>query len=229
MTRRQIGWLVAIVVLLLTFVGVSFGIYKYGRDDTTSGIGTSVTTSAPPVIVLAPSTVPVPTAQTVPGLPMGCIMPNVVGTLAAPAWLSDGSDYVIQMTYQGTQRRLPLSTWASHKVKMSSLRSQWEAICPAGTSALNPFPTPKPQPAPKPAPSATVSPELPTYYSYQYTTFDDLAQLGVPKGTYCKHMLMWGWRFPEVNSWYLEHGAPSHMDADGNGIPCETIYPPYTS
>jgi hypothetical protein len=26
-------------------------------------------------------------------------------------------------------------------------------------------------------------------------------------------------------AYYLDHGSPARMDADGNGIPCETVYP----
>jgi hypothetical protein len=37
---------------------------------------------------------------------------------------------------------------------------------------------------------------------------------------------MWdrGWSYTAMYAWYVSHGYPSHMDADGNGIPCETVY-----
>jgi hypothetical protein len=50
------------------------------------------------------------------------------------------------------------------------------------------------------------------------------AKLKLTKGSYCKSMHAAGWSFAEVQAYYLAHGSPAHMDADGNGVPCETVY-----
>jgi Excalibur calcium-binding domain len=33
-----------------------------------------------------------------------------------------------------------------------------------------------------------------------------------------------GWSFEEARAYYEDHRQPAHMDADGDGIPCETVY-----
>jgi hypothetical protein len=44
-------------------------------------------------------------------------------------------------------------------------------------------------------------------------------------GRYCKTMRQWGWSYARVLRYWHSHGRPDHMDADLNGIPCETVYP----
>lgn len=43
-------------------------------------------------------------------------------------------------------------------------------------------------------------------------------------GKYCAAMHAAGWSFEEARAYYQDHGQPAHMDADGDGIPCETVY-----
>jgi len=43
-------------------------------------------------------------------------------------------------------------------------------------------------------------------------------------GKYCAAMHAAGWSFEKARAYYEDHGRPAHMDADGNGIPCETVY-----
>jgi Excalibur calcium-binding domain len=43
-------------------------------------------------------------------------------------------------------------------------------------------------------------------------------------GKYCAAMHAAGWSFEKARAYYEDHGQPAHMDADGDGIPCETVY-----
>jgi len=43
-------------------------------------------------------------------------------------------------------------------------------------------------------------------------------------GKYCAAMKAAGWSFEKARAYYEDHGQPAHMDADGDGIPCETVY-----
>jgi hypothetical protein len=43
-------------------------------------------------------------------------------------------------------------------------------------------------------------------------------------GKYCAAMHAAGWSFKKARAYYDGHGQPAHMDADGDGIPCETVY-----
>ena len=48
---------------------------------------------------------------------------------------------------------------------------------------------------------------------------------GLPSGLYCRDLAARGYSFSDA-LWYWEReGYPSRMDADKNGIPCETVYP----
>jgi Excalibur calcium-binding domain len=43
-------------------------------------------------------------------------------------------------------------------------------------------------------------------------------------GKYCAAMKAAGWSFEKARAYHENHGQPAHMDADGDGIPCETVY-----
>jgi Excalibur calcium-binding domain len=50
------------------------------------------------------------------------------------------------------------------------------------------------------------------------------SRLALVQGKYCAAMRAAGWSFDEARAYYEDHGQPAHMDADGDGIPCETVY-----
>lgn len=41
----------------------------------------------------------------------------------------------------------------------------------------------------------------------------------------CKNLKSRGYNFAEANAYWELEGKPDRMDADGNGIPCQTVYP----
>ena len=45
------------------------------------------------------------------------------------------------------------------------------------------------------------------------------------QGLFCRDLEPDGYTFAEAVAYWLREGAPDRMDADGNGIPCETVYP----
>lgn len=45
-------------------------------------------------------------------------------------------------------------------------------------------------------------------------------------GQFCRDLSAAGVPLEEAVAYWLLEGAPARMDADGNGIPCETVYPP---
>jgi len=47
-----------------------------------------------------------------------------------------------------------------------------------------------------------------------------------PDGLFCRDLKARGYTFPQALAYWLADGRPARMDADGNGIPCETVYPP---
>lgn len=48
---------------------------------------------------------------------------------------------------------------------------------------------------------------------------------GLPSGLLCRDLLARGIDVYGALSYFIADGYPSRMDADGNGIPCETVYP----
>jgi len=47
----------------------------------------------------------------------------------------------------------------------------------------------------------------------------------VPSGLYCKDLKARGLSYAESVGYWFAEGSPDRMDADRNGIPCETVYP----
>jgi ligand-binding sensor domain-containing protein len=52
------------------------------------------------------------------------------------------------------------------------------------------------------------------------------ADLDRTSGRFCRDLSAAGVPLQEAIAYWLLEGAPARMDADGNGIPCETVYPP---
>jgi hypothetical protein len=48
---------------------------------------------------------------------------------------------------------------------------------------------------------------------------------GLPSGLMCRDLRNRGYDVYEAIAYYLINASPPNMDADGNGIPCETVYP----
>lgn len=71
-------------------------------------------------------------------------------------------------------------------------------------------------PAPAPAPRVPVAPPDPYQAAYDAFNFHP--------GKVCREMWDRNWSYTAMYAWYTSHGYPNHMDADGNGIPCETVY-----
>lgn len=86
-----------------------------------------------------------------------------------------------------------------------------DAVVPAPPpSPTTPAPALTPVPPPQAAPPVAAPPAVP-------------AALG--GGLFCKDLRAAGHSYAQaVDYWYAE-GAPDRMDADLNGIPCETVYP----
>ena len=49
---------------------------------------------------------------------------------------------------------------------------------------------------------------------------------GEPPDQFCRDLNSSGYRFPDALAYWLMESTPDRMDADGNGVPCETVYDP---
>jgi hypothetical protein len=50
---------------------------------------------------------------------------------------------------------------------------------------------------------------------------------GLRAGLFCRDLMASGYSYVAAIDYWRMHGQPDKMDADGNGIPCETVYPAY--
>jgi Excalibur calcium-binding domain len=46
-----------------------------------------------------------------------------------------------------------------------------------------------------------------------------------PDGLFCRDLKARGYGFRQALGYWIANGRPARMDADGNGVPCETVYP----
>ena len=49
---------------------------------------------------------------------------------------------------------------------------------------------------------------------------------GLAAGLFCRDLNARGYSYVAATDYWRRHGQPNQMDADRNGIPCETVYPP---
>lgn len=49
---------------------------------------------------------------------------------------------------------------------------------------------------------------------------------GLSAGLFCRDLMARGYSYVAATDYWRMHGQPNQMDADRNGIPCETVYPP---
>lgn len=49
---------------------------------------------------------------------------------------------------------------------------------------------------------------------------------GLPSGLFCRDLVAAGLSYPFAVAYWVDEGLPERMDADRNGIPCETVYSP---
>ncbi len=49
---------------------------------------------------------------------------------------------------------------------------------------------------------------------------------GIPRGKFCRDLVPLSYSYADAYEYWEWDGKPDRMDADRNGIPCETVYPP---
>lgn len=85
-----------------------------------------------------------------------------------------------------------------------------------------------------PAASASPTPESPAPATVTATvTPKPKKQAGgpgavsaLPSGLFCRDLMTRGYSYAAAADYWRMHGQPNQMDADRNGIPCETVYSP---
>jgi hypothetical protein len=60
----------------------------------------------------------------------------------------------------------------------------------------------------------------------QYWNGRELPGLTARVGLLCRHLAARGLSYAEAVAYWWVMGLPARMDADKNGVPCETVYPP---
>ena len=87
------------------------------------------------------------------------------------------------------------------------------------TTTPAPVPVPAPAaPAPAPAPAPAVPAPAPA-------PNPPVNSFGLPTGLFCADLFAMGYSYVDAMDYWYADGAPNRMDADVDGIPCETVYP----
>lgn len=72
--------------------------------------------------------------------------------------------------------------------------------------------------------STTITTASPTTTAPTTTTLAVVGSLDT--GLFCRDVAALGYNYTEAVVYWMKEGQPDRMDADHNGIPCETVYPP---
>jgi len=73
------------------------------------------------------------------------------------------------------------------------------------------------------APPIIIAPQQDPTTVYQYSPYYT-SVYNLPSGLYCRDLKAMGYSYSQATSYWYYHGRPAMMDADLNGIPCETVY-----
>ena len=74
-------------------------------------------------------------------------------------------------------------------------------------------------------PCETVYPRSDVVAYWPSTVYNNSISYGLPSGLLCRDLESRGVGVYDALRYYVWEGYPSRMDADNNGIPCETVYP----
>lgn len=72
-------------------------------------------------------------------------------------------------------------------------------------------------------PTSTTPPATTTAVTTASTT-TLIPVTGLESGLFCRDLLPRGYRYAEAVQYWMLEGRPDRMDADANGMPCETVY-----
>jgi hypothetical protein len=77
-------------------------------------------------------------------------------------------------------------------------------------------------------PCETVYPRADVVAYWPASTYEVIPSYGLPSGLLCRDLADRGIDVYGALTYFIWEGYPERMDADGNGIPCETVYPDAT-
>jgi hypothetical protein len=77
-------------------------------------------------------------------------------------------------------------------------------------------------------PCETVYPRAAVVAYWPTATYQAVPSYGLPAGLFCRDLAARGIDVYGALTYFIWEGSPARMDADGNGIPCETVYPDAT-
>ena len=205
MTHDLTAWLVlavvaitlAVVVLAGAVVAGAFLLGRRGGDDA-SGDTTSST-------IVAPTTPTTPTTVAPPTAAPSVAPPAPVTTVLGDVRAQPGDLMCRDLRAKGFSYSAAVDYWRQHG-QPDRLDADRDGI-----------------------PCETVYPttDVLAYWGTQGVTptLDTSNVYDLPPGLLCRDLADRGFDVYEAIAYYLNWGGPSNMDADGNGVPCETVYP----
>lgn len=178
----------------LLVVGVLVGAYLLGRSGGDEPAPTSSTSTAPTTAPETTTSVPTPPATTAPA-PAASAPPTPGNVLTEPAGL-----FCRDLRGRGYSYSAAVAYWENHG-HTDQMDADKNGI-----------------------PCETVYPRSDVESYWPAATYEDVPSYMLPSGLLCRDLQARGIGVYDALRYYIWEGFPSRMDADGNGIPCETVY-----
>lgn len=192
-----IGKYVVGAIGALLVVGVLVGAYFLGRSGGDDSAEPTTTTVAAPTTAPPPSTPPPPPAPetTVAAATLTTPLPTPGNVLAEPAGL-----FCRDLRGRGYSYSAAVAYYEAHG-HTDQMDADKNGI-----------------------PCETVYPRADIVAYWPQSTYDVVPSYELPSGLLCRDLEARGIGVYDALRYYIWEGSPDRMDADRNGIPCETVY-----
>ena len=191
-------WILAAgATMLVALTALTVVLLTQGDENTATGAATADPANATTIVTVVPTTaIPETTFAPITAPPPTAVVPSSVGNVAdeAPGQLCK------DLHAKGYSYSAAVDYWRANG-QTNSLDADKNGI-----------------------PCETVYPRSDIVSYWPASTYDGSVSYGLPAGLLCRDLEARGVGVYDALRYYINEGYPSRMDADGDGVPCETVY-----
>lgn len=196
--------LIAGAVLVSVAVVAGGGFLALSRGGEPAAADQTVTVTTTPTVTATPEPTPEPTVEA-PAEPAPAVGAGNSSLAGNPAAAKGNNAYCRDLKAAGWSYSAAVDYWYAHGSPDRMDADKNGIPCETVYSA------------------ASVKSIFPAY-SGVGSGADEGVWAGVPDGLLCKDLKARGFNYADSVSYWYDQGMPDRMDADKNGIPCETVY-----